>query len=388
LTHDWDGATQLRLTRPHIAYSLSNTILPAGRVVTSAISFERVKFPIDLCISMLERIKSMFGSKPSVSETDSKFSEYSLYEIGESMCRYHPDGMPGFQRTNAKQWDGYSMGVVLERRQRDVALRPDMIRDLDRLLEESVDDSDRYLEYVEMDEPRITESNVEQFREQFFEQYSQDEIMETLKELYHEQYEANVALDKLVGSTETDGYSFTYRTNGFDRTSVTMDGESAGMETMSLREKSVEMRNVAGQLHLCESNITSVIDELIQCELELLLDKIDVSDESGGLESEEDVIQSALEARERIRDMGGVPDVVVFDTDEDWHGNIGVAVHSDNTGVMDVPFIVSDSGCGLRVTADSVSVSRPYGFRREHVYRLTWVGNYAIIDSDAVQGPA
>jgi hypothetical protein len=337
---------------------------------------------------MLERIKSMFGSKPSVSETDSKFSEYSLYEIGESMCRYHPDGMPGFQRTNAKQWDGYSMGVVLERRQRDVALRPDMIRDLDRLLEESVDDSDRYLEYVEMDEPRITESNVEQFREQFFEQYSRTEIMETLEDLYHEQYEANVALDKLVGSTETDGYSFTYRTNGFDRTPVTMDGESAGMETMSLREKSVEMRNVAGQLHLCESNITSVIDELIQCELELLLDKIDVSDESSGLESEEDVIQSALEARERIRDMGGIPDVVVFDTDEDWHGNIGVAVHSDKTGVMDVPFIVSDSGCGLRVTADSVSVSRPYGFQREHVYRLTWVGNYAIIDSDAVQGPA
>lgn len=334
-------------------------------------------------------LKRLFGLASEVDGSvdepdDTDFSQYSLYEIGDRLCRHYDDGIGSERR--ATHFGEYSMSRVLADAYEGVSLEPDHVRLLDRLTE--------HAELTSMQAKAsggIDPKKVETFREEFFDLFSPDEIEGVLSDLYVETYDEMLVFDELVRPETVDGCEFRYQITDPRPAQIAMENESMGMRATNFTEKSVPMKAVGAQVHLAKSNVTDTIEDMVEGEARLFWQQVDVANGAGDLDDDDfdSVAESMLESIRQIRESYGDPDTIVTDEDFEWDDRIhGCTIVTDETGTMDVPFVIADSDhLGYRVSESPVETVRPDTTEAPLIYRVQWNGNYAITDQDAIAGP-
>lgn len=349
---------------------------------------------IEEIISYIREIVFGGSSEDGDGEYESKeldTENYSLYEIGMEMCRYHEVGIGDYK--NETHFGNESMESVLSEKYEYVEEIPrGMVEDLDKLLSRSV------TSFESRQSGGLARSKVETFRKCFFDQFTEEQVVDVIKRIYMDE-RTDFALERMFDEKETDGHVFNFSIAEPGRAQVTMEGEPMPIETTQVREKSMEMKKLAGQFDLCESPIIETIEDTIEAEAQMLWDELDVYDQKkldDGYDIHDptyDILDPVYESIMEIEDASYSPDVLVANGIEGALDNIpkvcGLEVVYDETGAMDVPFIVADSSrVGYRVTSNPLSVYRPRPTVDPYVYRIEWQGNYAVTAEDAVRGPS
>jgi len=336
-------------------------------------------------------------------DQDVDWSKHSLYELGELLCTYYPEGIPSFQSDNATQWDDYTISVVLHDTYNDVStITPAMIADLDRLRAESVAESDQLRHEMHTDGRRyLRENAVIQFRRTFFDCFDTRAVETSLQRVYHDARE-DFQLERIVREETTDHSVFEYRVPSLDDRSAQItpetvpDGDPIERQSVGFTTESASMHTLSCRLDLGESQIGDTIEEMVEAEARLLWDALecDESGRSAGIvrsDSGRDPVYWVLDAMQMVRDANGTPDRIVTDAASQAQYGRRIhdcSVHTDATGVMDVPFVVADSDAvGYRVTASPLAIEQSHDMLDPYVYQLTWQGNYVIADPDMVSGP-
>jgi len=374
---------------------------------------------IDWLTSPIDWLTGLFGSNSDGSDEqdadggpdvdldqDVDWSKHSLYELGELLCTYYPEGIPSFQSDNATQWDDYTISVVLHDTYNDVStITPAMIADLDRLRAESVAESDQLRHEMHTDGRRyLRENAVIQFRRTFFDCFDTRAVETSLQRVYHDARE-DFQLERIVREETTDHSVFEYRVPSLDDRSAQItpetvpDGDPIERQSVGFTTESASMHTLSCRLDLGESQIGDTIEEMVEAEARLLWDTLDVesgrstdvvgSDTAFG--DDQDPVYPVLDAMQTIRNANGAPDTIVTDAASQAQYGRRIhdcSVHTDATGVMDVPFVVADSdNTGYRVTRTPLSITYPREIEQPYVYQLTWQGNYVVTDPDMVSGP-
>lgn len=310
-------------------------------------------------------------------------SNRSLYEIGDMMCRHHPDGI-GY--TDATHFGYDSMDIMLEDLYGGGEITMSMVRDLDQLLE----DAEQTMEMARRCDG-ICPNKVETFRQAFFDQFYDTEIISAIGRIYDEIWDERFVWDELFQQTYIDEFVYSYTVNETEPAVNVADRGVSSVQTTQFREKSVDMKKLAARVNVVESNITDALTEMIDMEASLCYEKIRVSDDSGSIDTDDNWAYAAYSAMDAVRNAGVEPDTAIVDDMDYDTAAIDhlVDVYEDGCGVLDVPFVVADSTkLGYRVTRQQVDVRRPREIEYPYRYQVEWHGNYAVTMGDAISGPS
>jgi hypothetical protein len=306
--------------------------------------------------------------------------EYSLYEIGEVMCRIHEDGIGKYN--NAEQFGQHSMDSVLGRYCGEEIL-PFHFDELDQLLQDSV--SQEQAAYFDPASDMPVRPKVKKFRRAFFDQFTSDQIKQGLLALREREVES-FGLQSIVGEQTTDRYTFEWHTTEPMTAQPSM--EAAVPDEQTFESETIDMQHVGTQFNLVGSQVTENVTEIVATDAELLWGKLEPYVDEPEHDSVIDDVKY-LDVMNDIRQSYFDPDYIIHGRRvymPDRISSMNIEIESDSTGVIpdDVTSIVADSGSvGYRVTRDEWSVKQPKHIADPYVYRITWTGNYAIVHPDA-----
>lgn len=295
-----------------------------------------------------------------------------LYDIGDVMCRWYDDGIGSY--TRAKHLGRRSMEAILRDWCEGRQLDQDMVADLDRLLRESKRDHSLY------------EEKVEQFRDIFYQQFSDEEIRSVFKEIY-ENEKSRIALDELFEEKETESTVFEYHRYPESEPDPQMVSEEAELapEPMEFETETKELKKVGTILDLQETHITESIQSFAEEEAKLAWDALDVT---GPRRIDwNDPTEEVFDAMYEVESTGYRPDTMVVRLPGSAStSDFRFDVYEDGSGVMDAPFVLADSErVGYRVTGVPVEMKRTL-WEGSYRYTMKWTGNYVVTNEDAYAG--
>jgi hypothetical protein len=339
---------------------------------------------------ILRWIQRLVGFETTASDDETTdFSQFTLYEIGDRLCRHYWDGITDNvwpATNNATHFGEESMRTVLQDAYSDAELTTGMIRDLDRLTEHAED-----TKMQAKASGGIDPDKVQLFREVFFEQFNRHVIAGVLRDLYAEIRDEQFALDECFQTEQIDAFEYRWDVRADTYSNISFGAEAPSqIEAQSFHTKSIEMRKLCGRLNIAESHCTDVLTEMIRGEAELCWDKMDIDGANTVYETQDECLEAVFQSMDDVREAGGRPDICITNGDMPQYEPLWDTDHdTDSTGVMDTAFVVADSGsCGKRVVRQPLTIEQQGLIDDEkYIYDIKWAGNYAVTQPDMLCGP-
>ena len=234
------------------------------------------------------------------------------------------------------------------------------------------------------------------FAKIIYECYSDNDIGALLETIYENKIN-KCQLEAFTKRTETDRHTFEYEVDQSSFKSHIGNSEDGikTLQTKSFHRSSVDMKKIGGWINMGESQVIDCIQSMVDTQIELLWEKLDVESETVVLKEEYD--EYLARTIDHLIDNGYSPDLAITQREID-DLKFMVDVCQDQSGTVDVPFVVGNRTDALKIVRQPIDasvktrcpepvLSTPTYYGDDQVYTLKWQGNYAVPDSDQFSGP-